>query len=68
MAGDQSIRTSFDHAATPNPAPIKINLRYVALRAGSHGPMVAKYRNRTHLINEIVLTLSLYIAWLEDDE
>jgi hypothetical protein len=30
--------------------------------------MVAKYRNRTHLINEIVLTLSLYLAWLEDDE
>jgi len=34
MAGDQSIRTSFDHAATPNPAPIKINLRYVALGLG----------------------------------
>jgi hypothetical protein len=37
-------------------------------RAGSHGPMVAKYRNRTHLINEIMLTLSLYLAWLEDNE
>jgi hypothetical protein len=28
--------------------------------------MVAKYRNRTNLINEIVLTLSLYLAWLDD--
>jgi hypothetical protein len=34
MAGDQSIRTSFDHAATPNPAPTKINVRYVALPLG----------------------------------
>jgi hypothetical protein len=37
-------------------------------RAWSHGPMVAKYRDRTNLINEIMLTLSLYLAWLDDDE
>ena len=30
--------------------------------------MVAKYRDRANLINEIVLTLSLYLAWLDDDE
>ena len=30
--------------------------------------MVAKYRDRTNLINEIMLTLSLYLAWLDDDE
>jgi hypothetical protein len=34
--------------------------------ASSHGPMVAKYRDRTNLINEIMLTLSLYLAWLDD--
>jgi hypothetical protein len=28
--------------------------------------MVAKYRDRTNLINEIMLTLSLYLAWLDD--
>jgi hypothetical protein len=37
-------------------------------RAWSHGPTVAKYRDRTNLINEIMLTLSLYLAWLDDDE
>ena len=37
-------------------------------RAWSHGPMVAKYRNRSNLINEIVLKLSLYLACLDDDE
>ena len=37
-------------------------------RASSHGPMVAKYRDRTNLINEIMLTLSLYLAWLDDDK
>jgi hypothetical protein len=37
-------------------------------RASSHGPMAAKYRDRANLINEIMLTLSLYLAWLEDDE
>lgn len=30
--------------------------------------MVAKYGDRTNLINEIMLTLSLYLAWLDDDE
>ena len=30
--------------------------------------MVAKYRDRANLINEIVLKLSLYLAWLDDDE
>ena len=30
--------------------------------------MVAKYRNRSNLINEIVLKLSLYLACLDDDE
>ncbi len=30
--------------------------------------MVAKYRDRTNLINEIMLTLSLYLAWLDDDK
>jgi hypothetical protein len=37
-------------------------------RAWSHGPTVSKYRDRANLINEIVLTLSLYLAWLDDDE
>jgi hypothetical protein len=37
-------------------------------RAWSHGPMVAKYRDRANLINEITFTLSLYLAWLDGDE
>jgi hypothetical protein len=37
-------------------------------RASTHGPMVAKYRDRTHLLDEIIMQLSLYLAWLEDDQ
>jgi hypothetical protein len=37
-------------------------------RAGAHGPMVAKYGDRAALIDEIMLTLAIHLAWLEEDE
>jgi hypothetical protein len=37
-------------------------------RASRHGPMVAKYRDRANLLSEIIMQLSLYLAWLEDDQ
>lgn len=37
-------------------------------RASAHGPMVAKYRDRANVLNEIIMKLSIYLAWLEDDE
>jgi len=30
--------------------------------------MVAKYRNRDHVLHEVVMALGLYLAWLEGDE
>jgi hypothetical protein len=37
-------------------------------RASRHGPMVAKYRDRANLLSEIIMQLSIYLAWLEDDQ
>jgi hypothetical protein len=36
--------------------------------AGAHGPMVAKYGDRTALIDEVTLALNIHLAWLEEDE
>jgi hypothetical protein len=30
--------------------------------------MVAKYRDRANVLDEIIMHLSIYLAWLEDDE
>jgi hypothetical protein len=36
-------------------------------RSGARGPTAARYRDRAGLIDEIVLTLAMQIAWLDDE-
>jgi hypothetical protein len=36
--------------------------------ASANGPMVSKYRDRANLVWEISSQLSIYLAWLEDDQ